>query len=424
MLFIVALCLVSVAFVSAQNNPASSNYDASHGGIFSTPAPYVHPDEYHQPENKQDEFDWKLIQAVLKDNKNQNVILSPLSVKLLLTLLAEAAGATIGSQTRTELEQVLPYNKSLFDAKEYFAKVLSSLGIKADDYSVNIGTKIYVDKDVNVNQRFGAIVQHNYLADVEELDFTNARGAAQSINTWVKQATNGHIKNLVSEDSVSNSVLLLINALYFEGTWRHAFNKTIPGKFLTSSGKKVDKNFMERTGNMYYFYSKHLDSKILRLPYNGRRYSMFIVLPNENQNLDTVIDKMDSNTIKNEVWHMDEVEVHLVMPKFKFDSSLHLNEVVQRLGIKEIFENTATFPLLARGGASEGKLKVSNIIQKSGIVVDEKGTTAWSATEIELVNKFGGEAREFVVDRPFLFYIEDDTTGAKLFSGRVNNPEF
>jgi serine protease inhibitor len=52
------------------------------------------------------------------------------------------------------------------------------------------------------------------------------------------------------------------------------------------------------------------------------------------------------------------------------------------------------------------------------------GTTAFSATEIELVNKFGGEPREFIVDRPFLFYIEDDTTGAKLFSGRVNNPEY
>lgn len=117
--------------------------------------------------------------------------------------------------------------------------------------------------------------------------------------------------------------------------------------------------------------------------------------------------------------------------------------LILKLGIKDIFENTATLPLLARGGTSEGKLKVSNIIQKSGIIVDEKGkranrmpptasfdflfvlgTTAWSATEIELVNKFGGEPREFVADRPFVFYIEDDTTGAKLFSGVVNNPEY
>lgn len=98
--------------------------------------------------------------------------------------------------------------------------------------------------------------------------------------------------------------------------------------------------------------------------------------------------------------------------------------LLEQLGIADIFETNATFPLLARGGKTEGRLKVSNIIQKSGIVVDEKGTTAWSATEIELVNKFGGEPREFIVDRPFVFYIEDDTNGAKLFSGRVNNPEF
>jgi len=240
----------------------------------------------------------------------------------------------------------------------------------------------------------------------------------------VKTATNGRIKDLVSDASVSHSIILLINALYFEGTWRYGFNKTKTAPFFTAPGQKVEKAFVEQTRNFYYFYSKHLDAKILRLPYNGRRYSMFIILPNDNNNVDNVIERLDAGTIKNEVWHMDEIEVHVVLPKFKFDSSINLNEVVKKLGIRDIFETTATFPLLARGGSSEGKLKVSNIIQKSGIIVDEKGTTAWSATEVELVNKFGGEPREYIVDRPFLFYIEDDTTGAKLFSGRVNNPEF
>lgn len=114
-----------------------------------------------------------------------------------------------------------------------------------------------------------------------------------------------------------------------------------------------------------------------------------------------------------------------------------------QIGITDIFENTATLPLIARGGTSEGKLKVSNIIQKSGIDVNEKGefdivlsysqskfnisspgTTAWAATEIEIVNKFGGEPREFKADHPFLFYIEDETTGAKLFTGRVDDPAY
>lgn len=184
---------------------------------------------------------------------------------------------------------------------------------------------------MKINQRFGSIAQHNYLADAEELNFDDSRAAAQKINLWIKTATNGHITDLVSEDSVANSVILLINALYFEGTWRYGFNKTFTGGFNLSSGKQVDKPFMERTGNYYYFYSKHLDAKILRLPYDGRRYSMFVMLPNDNQNLETVIDRLDSNTIKNEVWHMDEVEVHVVLPKFKFDSSLNLNDVVQRV---------------------------------------------------------------------------------------------
>lgn len=130
---------------------------------------------------------------------------------------------------------------------------------------------------------------------------------------------------------------------------------------------------------------------------------------------------------KVQIWLVDCSQRHREIGK-KFRSTWNQVVVISfiqfQLGIKEIFENSATFPLLARGGPTEGKLKVSNIIQKSGIVVDEKGTTAWAATEIELVNKFGGDTHEFVVDRPFLFYIEDDTTGAKLFTGRVNNPEY
>lgn len=202
---------------------------------------------------------------------------------------------------------------------------------KSDEYNVLFGTKMYVDQDVKVNQRFDAIAQYNYLADIEHLDFNNARMSAGKINDWVKTATGGKIKDLVSEDAVTNSVVLLINALYFEGTWRFGFNKTIAADFQVAPGQKIKKQFMERTGNFYYFYSKHLDAKILRLPYNGRRYSMFVVLPNESANLENVIERLSSETIKNEVWHMDEVEVHVVLPKFKFDSSVNLNEVVKQV---------------------------------------------------------------------------------------------
>jgi serpin B len=221
---------------------------------------------------------------------------------------------------------------------------------------VTFGTKVFVDSDVSVNQRFESILKHNYLSDVEQLNFADAQKSASTINKWVKELTQGRLSDLVSEDAVSQAVILLVNALYFEGTWRFGFNKTVTREFFTAPSKKFQKQYMEQTRNFYYFYSNHLNAKILRLPYNGRRFSMFIILPNAIDGLDDVVERLTADTIKNEVWHMDEVEVHAVIPKFKFDSSINLNDVVRALGITEIFENSATFPLLARGEGQANSL--------------------------------------------------------------------
>lgn len=199
----------------------------------------------------------------------------------------------------------------------------------SDDYRVNFATRVFVDDIVSINQRFGAICEANYDTEVHNLNFADERASAKVINDFVKEATNGRLSNLVSEDSVSKSVLFLINALYFEGTWRFAFNKTITRDFNHSPGKKSQRQFMEQSGNFYYFFSRHLNAKILRLPYNGRRFSMFIILPLEVNGLDSVVDKLSAETIKNEVWHMDELETRVVLPKFKFDTSINLNEVAR-----------------------------------------------------------------------------------------------
>lgn len=87
-----------------------------------------------------------------------------------------------------------------------------------------------------------------------------------------------------------------------------------------------------------------------------------------------------------------------------------------------MFTNRASFPLLARGAGVQDRLQVSNVLQKTGIEINEKGSTAFAATQISLTNKFGGEY-EFNVNRPFLFLIEDETTGTLIFSGKVLKPD-
>lgn len=97
--------------------------------------------------------------------------------------------------------------------------------------------------------------------------------------------------------------------------------------------------------------------------------------------------------------------------------------IIFQLGIREIFTSDASLPLLARGAGLQNKLYVTNIIQKAGIQIDEEGSIVHAATEISFGFKLGVNGPlEFIADHPFIFVIQDETTGALLFAGKVTNP--
>ena len=203
--------------------------------------------------------------------------------------------------------------------------------VDSKEYTVNMGTAIFLDSYIHANQRFEAIAKSNYDAKVQNLNFGASKESAAEINAWVSDITQGHISDLVNEESVSQSVIMMLNAIYFEGTWRHGFKDTITRDFHLQPTKTVPKQFVSQTGNFYYFYSRKLNSKILRLPYNGRRFSMFIILPNTVGGIDELVERLEVQDITNDVWHMDVIEVRVALPKFKFDSSVNMNEVIQKV---------------------------------------------------------------------------------------------
>ena len=194
-----------------------------------------------------------------------------------------------------------------------------------------MGTSIFVDKYISINQRFDAIATHNYNATLKNLDFGASRESADVINEWVSRVTEGRISELVTEEGVSQSVIMMLNAIYFEGTWRHGFNETIALDFNLQPTITISKQFVTQTGDFYYFYSRKLESKILRLPYNGGRYSMFIILPNAVGGIDDLVERLEEKDISKEVWHMDVTKVYVALPKFKFDSLNNMNSVIQKV---------------------------------------------------------------------------------------------
>lgn len=141
--------------------------------------------------------------------------------------------------------------------------------------------------------------------------------------------TKGKISTLVDSETLSNSMMVLINAVYFRGLWKYPFEKTITKGFQLEAKVNEQREFVELTAELHYIYSKPLSAKILRLPYSGRHFSMFVILPFEADGLDNLVDQLDAERLSSEVDRMELLEVHVLLPKFKFNSLIKLKSIVK-----------------------------------------------------------------------------------------------
>ncbi|KAL7742019.1 hypothetical protein ACLKA6_018273 [Drosophila palustris] len=371
-----------------------------------------------------DNFSWQLLKSVLLSEtaKQNNVIISPFSIKLVLALLSEAAGAN--TQTQTELISTQTDVRSANNVREFYRKTLNSFKKENQLHNtLNVRTKLFTDSFIETQQKFTATLKHFYDSEIEALDFSNAPAAAYAINDWAANVTDGRLQNLVTSDNVQNSVMLLTNLIYFKGLWRRQFYTTFEGAFFRTKDAQMRVQYMEQTDYFYYHNSDKLRAQILRLPYKGKN-SMFILLPHAMEGIYELLQTLENAEVKSAQWAMEEVKVKVTLPKFHFDYNRSFRETLKELGVREIFEDTASLPGLSRGADVAGKVKVSNILQKAGIDVNEQGTEAYAATVVEIENKFGGTLtiEEFNVNRPFVFFIEEEATGNILFAGKVHHP--
>ena len=134
---------------------------------------------------------------------------------------------------------------------------------------MNIGTKIYVSDFITPLQRYSAIVEGYYFTRIERLDFTNTQAAAAEINAWCNEVTKNRIPKLVNAGDVQDAVMLIVNAIYFNGYWRRPFpqNETFRSSFYVTPAQQVTTEFMSQKEYFFFLDSKQLDAKLLRLPY-------------------------------------------------------------------------------------------------------------------------------------------------------------
>ena len=334
--------------------------------------------------------------------KVENVVVSPYSAAVALSMLAEGAQG----QTRVELDNAL--GGMLFKAED--------LGSN-DTVVVKSANSVWIDDNFSPRNRYVSLLEKDFDAFLTTLNFADP-ATLRAINNWCAENTAGKITEILDRLDPSN-VMVLINALYFNASWDTEFDPAMTSEqTFYGLSKESEVKLMGQKG--YFPYAEMNGFKMIQLPYDGLRYSMYVILPPEGSDINKLIPKATETIFNSAVDALQMQEVRFFMPRFKVETSMLLNKPLQNMGIKTAFTSAADFS----GIAEMGPLVVDQVKQKCYIDVTEGGTEAAAITAIQIKLT---SARPVVklpvmrVDRPFVFLIADGETNNILFAGKIVN---
>lgn len=259
------------------------------------------------------------------------------------------------------------------------------------------------------------------MAVAKQLDFNDAKNALAEINRAVKKATKDMIPTLLDQIDPETRAIL-INAIHFKGLWKHPFDKeaTFDGDFHKSDETIIKVKMMSQKKKFAYYQCEESGLKACAIPYTAGSISMVIMLPAKGQSIEIFLETMQNGNNLSQILNgmHSSLDVQLMMPKFKIESTHHLIPHLARLNVKTMFTDGADF-----SGISSEKLFVSDVIQKAVIEVNEEGTEAAAATAIMMMRcAMFTEEIHFTVDRPFAYMLVSNDNKHVLFTGVCENP--
>ncbi|KAJ7568998.1 hypothetical protein O6H91_01G056500 [Diphasiastrum complanatum] len=376
----------------------------------------------------QTRFALDFYKIVAQNKPEQNVVISPLSISLVLAMAAAGAQGTTLDQIISCLK--LPKGPHAHDFAHQLRSFVLRDASKAGGPQLSFVNGIWVEQTLALKSSFKQVVEEQYEAVANYADFVGkADDERKIINTWVAEQTKGKIQDILPSGSLDgNTRLVLANALYFRGIWHKKFQSadTSDGEFYLLNENTVRVPMMR--SQKKHFIKNCGSYKVLKLPYlqgeDNRAFSMYIFLPDKCNGLSELQKGLDAGIIWQELSRIQEVQVgNFQLPRFKIDFGLEAIDTLQNLGLVKPFSSEADFSALV-DSPQRTMLKVSNVFHKGFIEVNEEGTEAAAATAAVVM--FGSSmvysTEDFVADHPFLFVIKEDLTGVIIFVGHVANP--
>lgn len=365
-------------------------------------------------------FGLDIFKLIANQEQDSNFMISPLSISMALSM------AYNGAETDTKAEMAEALRISDFTRDEInqtYKELIAALITVDPDVAMEIANSIWYSDVYPVEENFLTVNQNYYDAEVQQGDFSNP-GMTKKINDWVSDKTHKKIPTII--DGIDPAtVMFIINAIYFNGSWTREFNEenSYTGLFEKQSQNYIEAEMMQGIDTVNYLSNETFSA--IQLPYGHGNFSMMLLLPNSDKTVADVVEEI--NTENWSAWLKGfsmTNDVDIILPKFKLEYEKKLKDILQLMGMEQAFTTQADFS----GINANRDLFISEVLHKTFIDVNEKGTEAAAVTAIIFdttsIDPNEEQKTYFHCTRPFLFAITEKDTGAILFMGQVSEPAY
>lgn len=425
------LIMAGFCFTSCQRSDATTKFqgDVAKSGLERNLSPQYAQSDLSQFVRDNNAFALDLYHAVKASG--ENLLYSPYSISCALAM----AYAGARGNTEAQMANTLHFGFTQEELHNLFNVLDLDLNSRGGDntnseekrLTLNIVNAVWGQRGYPFLDSFLDVLAANYDAGVRLVDFiSDPESARLLINAWVAEQTRNRIEELLEQGVITvDTLLVLTNAIYFKASWAIPFDEelTRDGDFFLTDGTSVSVPMMTPSEGFGETNEKMTGTegpgyKAVELPYFGGEFAMLIVVPDRG-NFQAFEQSLDSLLIEGIVDNLKWREIILTMPKFGYESSYYLKQVLYGMGMTDAFT-----PGLAdfSGIDGSGGLYISHVIHKAFISVDEAGTEAAAATAVLFCSAPALPPLTLHIDRPFIYFIRDTKTGAILFVGRVLNP--
>lgn len=357
-------------------------------------------------------FAWKFLKE-MGSKTNDNVVVSPLSISMLLSIAANGAD----QETLDEILSAL-HISDINNLNEFNSKFLNYIEKADNQVSLKMANSLWVHNSFPIYKDFADFVKTTYLAEVRNLDMTDTN-SIDIINNWVKDNTSGLIPSFLDKTAL-NTPFTMINTSFFRGGWTDPFDESLTTEddFKNASGTVSKVKTMHADYTFMDFMITYQYTRISK-SYGNSTFTASIYLPNEGMDVKDVLDRNSGP------YADGSVKVKLSLPKFtlRFREE-QMQEYLKTMGINSLFSSNHALSRLTNGSPAY----INKVIQETVLSIDEKGAEAAASTGAicptspgilpppELPKEF-----DFKVDRPFIFIINEETTNCILYAAIIRN---